>query len=138
MLAVVSENKDLCVIIIKRADYIAKMQTVIYDGIACGVYTPTPSKFSVTSYTVTLRIIQNMKMLPRSNQPARLYGTAKMHKFASPDLITSSFEQLLEFFNNYHPNIKLTYEINPEKFLDTKICYNNSQLPPKWTEGLQN
>ena len=128
MLAVVPENKDLCV----------KMQTVIYDSIVCGVYTPTPSKLSVTSYTVTLRIIQNMKMLPGSNQPARLYGTAKMHKFASPDLITSLFDQLLVFLNNYYPNIKLTYEINPEKFLDTKICYNNSQLPPKWTEGLQN
>ena len=115
----------------KRADYIAKMQTVIYDGIACGVFTLTPSKLSVTSYTVTLRIIQNMKMLPASNQPARLYGTAKMHKFASPDLITSSFEQLLEFLNNYHPNIKLTYEINPEKFLDTKICYNNSSFTSK-------
>ena len=35
-------------------------------------------------------------------------------------------DQLLKFFNNYHPNIKLTYEINQVKFLDTKICYNNS------------
>ena len=40
-------------------------------------------------------------------------------------------DQLLEFFNNYHPNIKLTYEINPEKFLDTKKCYSNSSITTK-------
>ena len=28
-------------------------------------------------------------MLPTSNQPARLYGTAKTHIFTSPDIITS-------------------------------------------------
>ena len=37
-------------------------------------------------------------------------------------------DQLLEFLNNYHPIIKLTDEINPEKFLDTKICYNNGSV----------
>ena len=36
--------------------------------------------------------------------------------------------QLLEFLNNYHPNIKLTYEINLETFLDTKIYYNNNPI----------
>ena len=40
-------------------------------------------------------------------------------------------DQLLEFLNNYYPKIKLTYEINPEKFLDTKICYNNSSVTTK-------
>ena len=36
--------------------------------------------------------------------------------------------QLLEFLNNCHPNIKLTYEINLETFLDTKIYYNNNPI----------
>ena len=37
------------------------------------------------------------KMLPTSNQPARLYGTAKAHKFASPHIITTEkFGQLLD------------------------------------------
>ena len=40
-------------------------------------------------------------------------------------------DQLLELLNNYHPNIKLTFEINPEKFLDTKICYNNNSITTK-------
>ena len=40
-------------------------------------------------------------------------------------------DQLLELLNNYHPNIKLTFEIIPEKFLDTKICYNNNSITTK-------
>ena len=40
-------------------------------------------------------------------------------------------DQLLEFLNNYHPNIKLTYEINSDKFLDAKICYKNSSITTK-------
>ena len=45
-------------------------------------------------------------------------------------------DQLLKFFNNYHPNIKLTYEINQVKFLDTKICYNNSSITTKVHRGV--
>ena len=40
-------------------------------------------------------------------------------------------DQLLEFLHNYHPNIKLTNEINPKKFLDPKICYNNRSITNK-------
>ena len=32
---------------------------------------------------------------------------------------------LFEVLNNFHPNIKLTTEVNPVKFLDTKIILNN-------------
>ena len=28
---------------------------------------------------------------------------------------------LFDLLNNYHPNIKLTIEVNPSKFLDTKL-----------------
>ena len=30
---------------------------------------------------------------------------------------------LFEIFNNFHPKIKLTFESNPEKFLDTRLIY---------------
>lgn len=40
-------------------------------------------------------------------------------------------DQLLEFLNNYHPNITLTCEINLEKFLNTKICFSNSLITNK-------
>ena len=32
---------------------------------------------------------------------------------------------MFEALNNFHPNIKLTIEVNPEKLLDTKILLNN-------------
>ena len=37
----------------------------------------------------------------------------------------SQQDVLFEASNNFHPNIKLTIEVNPEKFLDTKILLNN-------------
>ena len=35
---------------------------------------------------------------------------------------------LFEALNNFHPNINLSIEINPEKFLDTKIILNNERI----------
>ena len=37
-------------------------------------------------------------------------------------------DSLFESLNNYHPNINLTIEIKPTKFLDTKIIYGNTGL----------
>ena len=37
----------------------------------------------------------------------------------------SQKDVLFEALNNFHPNIKLTIEVNPVKFLDTKIILNN-------------
>ena len=37
----------------------------------------------------------------------------------------SQKDVLFEALNNFHPNKKLTIEVNPEKFLDTKILLNN-------------
>ena len=51
---------------------------------------------------------------------------------------------LFDRLNNYHPNIKLTIEVNPSKFLDTKLTniscaykfnvyWKNTKLPSLWT-----
>ena len=37
----------------------------------------------------------------------------------------SQQDVLFEALNNFHPNTKLTIEVNPEKFLNTKIILNN-------------
>ena len=37
-------------------------------------------------------------------------------------------DKLFEKLNNYHPNIKLTIEVNPSKFLDTEIMVKNGIL----------
>ena len=34
-------------------------------------------------------------------------------------------DKLFEKLNNYHPNIKLTIEVNPSKFVDTEIMIKN-------------
>ena len=93
-LAVAPGDKDSFVIVIKRADYIAKMQTMIFDNITCGVYTSTTDNRLKDLKTFRHFLCRNFKdhpkykkMLPTSNQPARLYGTAKTHNFASPDII---------------------------------------------------
>ena len=95
-LVVVTGDKNSCMIIIKRADYIVKMQTMIDDSISCGLCAPTKDN---TLKDNTLKIFCDFlycifkyhpkyeKMLPTSNQPAWLYGKAKSHKFALPDKI---------------------------------------------------
>ena len=51
---------------------------------------------------------------------------------------------LFDRLNRYHPNIKLTIEVNPSNFLDTKlinvngtykfnIYWKNTKLPSPWT-----
>ena len=40
-------------------------------------------------------------------------------------------DKLYERLNNYHPNIKLTVEINPNKFLDTEIIENEGVIETK-------
>ena len=37
-------------------------------------------------------------------------------------------DELFSKMNSYYPNIKLTIEINPSKFLDTKITRNKNEI----------
>ena len=37
-------------------------------------------------------------------------------------------DELFDKMNSYHPNIKLTIEISPKKFLDTKILRTSNQI----------
>ena len=58
-------------------------------------------------------------------------------------------DKLFENLNNYHPNIKLTVEVNPCKFLDTEILIKNgiieisvavkeSKIPNHWSSAVPN
>ena len=38
---------------------------------------------------------------------------------------------LFENLNNHHPNVKCTIETMPQKFLDTKIIYEDNQVKTK-------
>ena len=37
-------------------------------------------------------------------------------------------DELFQKMNKYHPNINLTVEVNPSKFLDTKIYRDNNEI----------
>ena len=76
------------VVMMKKSDYVTKLDTVIDDGILKGTYVETTdntlkelSRFQDLLY-INLHNYEHYKdMQPDSNQPARLYGTAKTTKF---------------------------------------------------------
>ena len=56
-------------------------------------------------------------------------------------------DKLFEKLNNYHPNIKLTIQVNDSKFLDTEIMIKNaitetsfvvtkSKIPNHWLSAV--
>ena len=94
----------------------------------CTMERPLPVVFSNIYMT---KLEKDAILPPRKPKLYKRFvgDTFKRRKTNTPD-------HLLEFLNNYHSNIKLTYEINPEKFLDTKICYNNSSIITKVHRGV--
>ena len=87
----------------------------------------TGAPLSVVLFDICMTEHEKDAILP--SRRAKLCKSVVDNNFAKRK--TNFLDQLLKFLNNYHPNIKLTYEINPEKFLDTKICYNNSSVTTK-------
>ena len=95
-LVVISGDKDSCVVILKTGDYDKKLQNTIDEEITNGTYAPTAdiTLTDLKKFQDFLR--RNFKdkfyrykdMRPVSNQPGRLYATAKTHKFSSLDGIT--------------------------------------------------
>ena len=99
--------------------------------------------------SVTLSDIFMTKMENEALIPPR---KPKFYKRFVDDIITRRLRNqpdvLLDFLNNYHQNIKLTCEINPEKFLDTKLVKHNNifttevfrketKVTPHWSSQLQ-
>ena len=95
-LAVVSGDKDSCVVIMTGEDYNSKLEALLNYGVSKGIYAPTED--------TTLRGLKlfqgflhiNFKdkcdkyeeMRPASHEPGKLYATAKTHKFNFLDDIT--------------------------------------------------
>ena len=92
---VVKGDKDSSVVIMKKSDYVTKLDTMIDDGIIKGTYVETTdntlkelSRFQDFLYRNFHKYERYKDMKPDSNQPARLYGTAKTHKFETLEDIT--------------------------------------------------
>ena len=87
-LVVLSGDKDSSVVIMQRADYINKLETMIEEGIANGKYVATEDNTLKDLKSFQDFLTRNLKsslplnkIKPTSNQPTFLYGTAKTHKF---------------------------------------------------------
>ena len=95
-LVVVSGNKESCAVILNKSDYQNKMQQMINDRICDDMYKVTADNTLNDRKTFKSFLSRNFygkykhyeKMLPKSNQPGQLYGTAKTHKFSSIEDIT--------------------------------------------------
>ena len=87
-ICIVSVDKGSCVVILKRTDYINKLETMINKGIKSGTYAECEDT------TINdLKLFQDFlrqkiksyekyeKMRPVPNQPAKLFATVKTHKF---------------------------------------------------------
>ena len=83
----------------KKSDYVTKLDTMIEDGIIKGTYVETTDNtlkelswfqdFLYRNFHKLYSVYSVYKdMKPDSNQPARLYETAKTHKFETLEDIT--------------------------------------------------
>ena len=94
-LCVLSGDKDSCVIIMNKQDYIVKLEEMLNEGIKKGTYERANDTTMYDLETFQSFLYRNFrnhpsydKMRPKSNQPARLYATAKTHKFNNLDKVT--------------------------------------------------
>ena len=94
-LCVLSGDKDSCVIIMNKQDYIQKLEGMLDEGIKRGTYerSTDPTKHDLeTLQRFLYRNFKNHpsydKMRTKSSQPEWLYAAAKTHKFNNLDEIT--------------------------------------------------
>ena len=92
----VSGDKESFIIIMNKSDYQNKMKQIINDGIRDGIYNKVTADNTLDDLKTKSFLYCNFygkyehygKMLPKSNQPGQLYGTAKTYKFSSIEDIT--------------------------------------------------
>ena len=83
-IVIVKGDKDSSVVIMKKSDYVTKLDTMINGDIMNGTFVETTdntlkelSQFQDFLYRNFHNYERYKDMQPDSNQPARLYGTAK-------------------------------------------------------------
>ena len=88
-IVVVKDDKESSsVVLMKKSDYVTKLDTMIDDGIMRGNTLKELSRFQDFLYRNFHNYERYKDMQPDSNQPVRLYGTAKTHKFKTLEDIT--------------------------------------------------
>ena len=120
-IVVVKGDKDSSVVIMKKTDYVFKLNTMINDGIMKDTYEETTdnklkelSQFQDFLYRNFHNYECYKDMQPDSNQPARLYGTAKTHKFETLEDITAAnlkFQPIIDQTGTFMYNAVKLYRI---------------------------
>ena len=95
-LAIVSGDKNSCVVIMTKEDYNNKLEAMLNDGISKGIYAHTEDTTLRDLKLFQDFLRRNFKdkynkyqeMRPASPEPEKLYATAKNHKFHSLDDVT--------------------------------------------------
>ena len=90
IICIISGDKDYCAVILKRTDYINKLETMINKGIESGTYVECED-----TTLSDLKLFQDFlrrnfknyekyeKIRPVANQPVKLFATAETHKFSN-------------------------------------------------------
>ena len=96
-IVIVKGDKDSSVVIMKKSDYVTKLDTMIDDGIMKDTYVEsTNNALKELSWLqgFLYRNFHNYErykdMQPHCQQPACLYGTTKTHKFETLENITTT------------------------------------------------
>ena len=94
-IVLLSGDKDSCVVILNRGDYIKKVETHIKEGIDQGIYAIAEDKTHEDLENFRAFIYRNFRetsfyndLWTNRNQPGRLFCTAKTHKFTDLSQIT--------------------------------------------------
>ena len=95
-IVIIPGDKDSCVVVMDKVDYVNKLNTMIDEGIDNKVYEESEEDntlFDLKHFQDFLyrnfRKYEHYKdMWPTSHAPAKLYGTAKTHKFNDISKVT--------------------------------------------------
>ena len=94
-IVILEGDKETAIVIMNKIDYISKMNEMIEIGLADGTYVESEdttiddlNHFRDFLYRNFKEHPKYKEMLPTSHRPARMYGSAKTHKFNNYDDIT--------------------------------------------------
>jgi hypothetical protein len=94
-IVILEGDKESATVIMNKLDYVNKMNEMIEKGIQDGTYVDSEDTtiedlkhFKQFLYRNFADHPKYKKMLPKSHRPARMYGSAKTHKFDSYEQIT--------------------------------------------------
>ena len=140
-IVVLSGDKDSSIVIMNRNDYVKKFDEMLADGVRNGIYESTTdttfsdlSKFQSFLYRNFRDYQYYDKMRPQSNQPARLFGTAKTHKFESTRDITKhniKFRPIIDQTGFYTYNASQVISEYLKPLCKNEFTINDTQQFPR-------